>query len=60
MQWSCQQILDIVGGRLVGAGQATVLPQLVTGVSTDSRTLQSGDLFIPLRGPHYDGHDYLR
>jgi len=30
-----------------------------TRVCTDSRTLQAGDLFVALRGPNFDGHDYL-
>lgn len=29
------------------------------GVSTDSRTCQAGGLFIPLKGEHHDGHDYI-
>lgn len=29
------------------------------GVSTDSRTLAAGALFIALRGPHFDGHDHV-
>ncbi len=29
------------------------------GVSTDTRTLQRGDVFVALRGERYDGHDYL-
>jgi UDP-N-acetylmuramoyl-tripeptide--D-alanyl-D-alanine ligase len=29
------------------------------GVSTDSRTCQAGELFVPLRGEHHDGHDYI-
>ncbi len=33
--------------------------QVFTGVSTDSRTLCAGDLFVALRGEHFDGHDYL-
>jgi UDP-N-acetylmuramoyl-tripeptide--D-alanyl-D-alanine ligase len=32
---------------------------IVTGVSTDSRTLKKGMLFFALRGEHFDGHDYL-
>ncbi|MEZ5502637.1 MAG: UDP-N-acetylmuramoyl-tripeptide--D-alanyl-D-alanine ligase [Halioglobus sp.] len=31
----------------------------IGGVSTDSRTVQPGDLFVALRGDHFDGHDYL-
>lgn len=32
---------------------------LFTGVSTDSRTLANGDLFVALTGPHHDGHQFL-
>lgn len=31
----------------------------VEGVSTDTRTLQAGALFIALRGVRFDGHDYV-
>ncbi|RBW49449.1 UDP-N-acetylmuramoyl-tripeptide--D-alanyl-D-alanine ligase [Marinobacter sp. F3R11] len=30
-----------------------------TGVSTDSRALKSGDLFVALRGENFDGHRFL-
>jgi UDP-N-acetylmuramoyl-tripeptide--D-alanyl-D-alanine ligase len=42
-----------LGGRRVG-GEASV-----RSVSTDSRALQPGDLFVALVGEHFDGHDYL-
>ena len=29
------------------------------GVSTDSRTLKAGELFVALRGENFDGHDFL-
>ncbi|MCB1965165.1 MAG: UDP-N-acetylmuramoyl-tripeptide--D-alanyl-D-alanine ligase, partial [Candidatus Accumulibacter sp.] len=29
------------------------------GVSTDSRTIAAGELFIALRGENFDGHDYV-
>ena len=29
------------------------------GISTDTRTLAEGNLFVALRGPNFDGHDYL-
>lgn len=31
----------------------------VTGVSTDSRTTEQGDLFFAVRGQRFDGHDYV-
>jgi len=30
------------------------------GVSTDTRTLKAGDLFIALKGSRFDGHDHVR
>lgn len=30
-----------------------------TGVSTDTRTLKPGNLFVALRGGHYDGHRFI-
>ncbi len=30
-----------------------------SGVSTDPRSLAEGDLFVALRGPRFDGHDFL-
>ena len=32
---------------------------LCTGYSIDSRTVNSGDLFIALQGERFDGHDYI-
>jgi len=31
-----------------------------TGVSTDSRTVAPGDLFVALRGENFDGHQFVR
>jgi UDP-N-acetylmuramoyl-tripeptide--D-alanyl-D-alanine ligase len=30
-----------------------------TGVSIDTRRLEPGDLFVALRGPNHDGHDFV-
>ena len=48
-------VAEITGGHLMQNGASVEFQ----GISTDSRTLQPGDLFVPLRGENYDGHDYL-
>ena len=49
-----QDVLDSTGARLVrGAPQAEL-----GGVSTDSRTLTSGELFLALQGPSFDGNRF--
>jgi UDP-N-acetylmuramoyl-tripeptide--D-alanyl-D-alanine ligase len=41
------------GGRLQGADRSYV------GVSTDTRTLAAGELFVALRGPNFNGNDFV-
>ncbi len=31
----------------------------VSGITTDSRKVAAGDLFVALQGEHFDGHDFL-
>ena len=32
----------------------------IRGVSTDSRKIQPGELFVPIEGPNFDGHQFIR
>jgi len=50
---SLAEIAQGVGGKLVG-GDARI-----NGVSTDTRTLNPGELFVALRGPNFDGHAFV-
>ena len=31
----------------------------IFGVNTDSRTVKAGEVFLPLVGERFDGHDYI-
>lgn len=55
MKLSISQILESTGGKLLQDSNFTA----VSSISTDSRTLESGDLFICLSGPNFDGHQYI-
>ena len=49
--------LDIcraVKGTLYGSGEISV-----TALSTDSRSIEEGMWFIPIKGERFDGHDYI-
>ncbi|MEE1558420.1 MAG: Mur ligase domain-containing protein, partial [Arenicellales bacterium] len=46
-------ITAAVGGRLTGNDV------VFESVSIDSRTLEAGALFVPLRGERYDGHEFI-
>jgi UDP-N-acetylmuramoyl-tripeptide--D-alanyl-D-alanine ligase len=47
------EVVAALEGHLVGADLA------FSAVSTDSRKIEAGQLFIALGGPNFDGHDYL-
>jgi len=52
---TASEIAQVVGGRLLaGSPRARAV-----GVSTDSRTIQPGRLFIPLKGERLDGHRFI-
>ena len=48
-----------------GLENATSVPRAfhsydsILGISTDSRNLKKGDLFVAIKGPTFDGHDYV-
>ena len=51
---TAREICAAVGGTLLQDSGAPV-----TGVTTDSRAVQPGELFIPLVGERFDGHAYI-
>jgi UDP-N-acetylmuramoyl-tripeptide--D-alanyl-D-alanine ligase len=52
---SLGEVLKATGGKLLSGK----VDSAVSGVSTDSRKIKTGQLFIPLAGDRFDGHDYL-
>lgn len=53
MNWMLSQVAAALGGRMLGPDV------LLNGVSTDTRAIPSGVLFIALRGDNFDAHDFL-
>ena len=54
--FSIDQIIKAVGGALIsGTAQNTVC-----GISTDSRLVEKGNIFIALQGENFDGHNFVQ
>jgi len=51
---SLQQLANTVGGRLVGESVH------VHSISTDTRTISEGDLFVALQGENFDGNEFAQ
>ncbi len=48
------ELASLASGTLFGSGSG-----VVTAVSTDTRSIQPGQLFVALRGDRFDAHDFL-
>lgn len=54
-EFTNEELISATNGKLVRSGNQ----EKIGGVSIDSRTLVPGDVFFALKGPHFDGHDYV-
>ena len=55
MTWALAEILQATGGRLLNGPPR----QSLRAISTDTRGIEAGDLFVALRGDRFDGHAFL-
>jgi UDP-N-acetylmuramoyl-tripeptide--D-alanyl-D-alanine ligase len=53
--WHVDDIVRAVKGMPLIVGKETF-----SGVSTDSRTIEKGELFVPLTGKNFDGHAFIK
>jgi len=53
-KFTLKEVAEATGGRALGDPQAPA-----TAVSTDSRHVAAGELFVALRGDRFDGHDFV-
>lgn len=53
MMAQLQYAADAMRGELHGQNRP------FDGISIDTRTMRSGELFVALKGPNFDGHDYV-
>jgi UDP-N-acetylmuramoyl-tripeptide--D-alanyl-D-alanine ligase len=52
IKWRLSEVAQSAAGQLVGADRE------FSSVSTDTRTLKPGALFVALTGPNFDGHEF--
>ena len=52
--FTINEIATTTGGRIIGPAAGEV-----TAISTDSRSVAPGQLFVPLRGERFDGHTFI-
>jgi UDP-N-acetylmuramoyl-tripeptide--D-alanyl-D-alanine ligase len=53
--WTLSELIAATGGTVIGAA-----PETFRGVSIDTRTITSGEIFVAIKGDRVDGYDYVR
>lgn len=51
--WTSEALVEAMEGRPIGS-----LPEGITGISIDSRSLEPGSAFFAIKGEAMDGHDF--
>jgi UDP-N-acetylmuramoyl-tripeptide--D-alanyl-D-alanine ligase len=55
MRLKLKEVITAINGTLLAQGQDT----FIEGVSTDSRSVKTGDIFFALQGDKFDGHRFV-
>jgi UDP-N-acetylmuramoyl-tripeptide--D-alanyl-D-alanine ligase len=53
--FTIKEIVSVTGGEILQQGRSSQ----VKNVSTDTRSIRTGDLFVAIKGGRFDGHDFL-
>lgn len=52
-----EEIVSAVGGTILGTTKEKIVIEAIT---TDTRKITEGNLFIPIKGEKFDGHDFIQ
>lgn len=52
------ELIEILDGKLENIKKEDV--GTINRISTDTRTIENGSLFVPLKGDNFDGHNYIK
>src|ERR1700691_1564069 len=58
-KFTLAEVVEATGGSLLRAPSTVTTGDRIRGVSIDTRSIESGSIFVALRGEASDGHNYL-
>lgn len=59
MGWKLVDIVEATGGEVISRLEGLSGPEVFDFISTDTRTMKPGSVFVALKGERFDGHDFV-
>ena len=57
--FTLEELREVISVKVLGSQNTGQEKRRVNQISTDSRAIHPGDLFIALKGERFDGHDFV-
>ena len=55
MRFTFKEIVEVTGAKLIWGSEI----EGEFGISTDTRTINENEIYLPLRGENFDGHNFI-
>lgn len=53
------ELREVISVKVLAGDPSPSVKRRIRGISTDSRSIRRGDLFVALQGEHFDGHQFV-
>jgi len=57
--FTIEELREVISVRVLAGDPSPSTKRRIRGISSDSRSIRRGDLFVALKGERFDGHDFV-
>jgi UDP-N-acetylmuramyl pentapeptide synthase len=55
-----EELREVISVKVLAGDPSLSMRRRIRNISTDSRSIRRGDLFVALKGERFDGHDFVQ
>ena len=57
--FTVEELREVISVKVLAGDPSPSAKRRIRGISSDSRSIRRGDLFVALKGDRFDGHDFV-
>ncbi|HEY5626817.1 MAG TPA: Mur ligase domain-containing protein, partial [Nitrospira sp.] len=57
--FTVEELREVISVKVLAGDASPTAKRRIRGISTDSRSVRRGDLFVALKGDRFDGHEFV-